>query len=99
MASKQTYPCFVCRKAGHEVQVFLDGKDELRRTKYLSEDGTKHTHLGSSSSSTSSHQQQQQIDNSTTVVSESTQLRIMNAKLDRIVALLEERLLSPPKVD
>jgi hypothetical protein len=50
MASKQTYPCFACRKAGHEVQVFLDGKDEQGRTKYLNEDGTKHTHLGSSSS-------------------------------------------------
>lgn len=55
MASKQTYPCFACRKAGHEVQVFLDGKDEQGRTKYLNEDGTRHTHLGSSS-----QQQQQQ---------------------------------------
>jgi hypothetical protein len=26
------------------VQVFLDGKDEEGRTKYLNEDGTKHIH-------------------------------------------------------
>jgi hypothetical protein len=44
MAGRQTYPCFACRKAGHEVQVFLDGKDGQGRTKYLNEDGTGHTH-------------------------------------------------------
>lgn len=86
MASKQLYPCFACRKAGHEVQVFLDGKDEQGRTKYLNEDGSKHTHLGSSFSS----QQQQQ--GSTAVVTEppTTSLKIINAKLDRIIALLTE---------
>ena len=44
VASKQTYPCFACRKAGYEVLVYLDGKDEQGRTKYLNEDGTKHFH-------------------------------------------------------
>jgi hypothetical protein len=43
-ASKQTYPCFACRKAGYEIPVYLDGKDEQGRTKYLNEDGTKHFH-------------------------------------------------------
>jgi hypothetical protein len=80
MASKQTYPCFACRKTGHEVMVFLDGKDEQGRTKYLNEDGTGHTHLGSS--------QQQQ--GSSTIVTEPTSLKIINAKLDRIIALLTE---------
>lgn len=44
MASKQTYPCFACRKAGYEIPVYLDGKDEQGHTKYLNEDGTKHVH-------------------------------------------------------
>jgi hypothetical protein len=44
MASKQTYPCFACRKAGYEIPVYLDGKDSEGRTKYLNEDGTKHVH-------------------------------------------------------
>lgn len=44
MASKQTYPCFACRKAGYEIPVYLDGKDAEGRTKYLNEDGTKHVH-------------------------------------------------------
>ena len=36
----KTCPCFSCEKAGHEVYVFLDGKDEQGKTKYLNEDGT-----------------------------------------------------------
>lgn len=51
MASRKTYTCFVCQKAGHEVQVFLDGKDAEGHTKYLNEDMTRHTHLGSTSTS------------------------------------------------
>lgn len=85
MASKQTYPCFACRKAGHDVQVFLDGKDEQGRTKYLNEDGTRHTHLGSGQQTQEQHQQQ----GSTTVVTEPPSLKIINAKLDRIIELLE----------
>ncbi len=44
MASKQLYPCFACRKAGYEIPVYLDGKDEQGHTKYLNEDGTRHIH-------------------------------------------------------
>jgi hypothetical protein len=45
MASKSTYPCFACRKAGYEIPVYLDGKDpETGKTKYLNEDGSKHEH-------------------------------------------------------
>jgi hypothetical protein len=52
MTSKQTYPCFTCRKAGFEVQVFLDGKDEHGNTKRLNMDGTRHYHQQPSLSST-----------------------------------------------
>jgi hypothetical protein len=44
MASKQTYPCFACRKVGFEVPVLLGGNDDQDKTKYLNEDGTKHIH-------------------------------------------------------
>jgi hypothetical protein len=53
MASKQTYPCFACRKAGYEIPVYLDGKDEQGRNKYLNEDGTKHIHKTKESQLTS----------------------------------------------
>lgn len=86
MASRKTYSCYVCQKAGHDIQVFLDGKDEQGRTKYLNEDMTKHTHLGSSSSIS----QEQQLA-STTIVTELTSIKIINAKLDRIISLLESQ--------
>ena len=89
MASRKTYPCFVCQKAGHdEVLVFLDGKDEQGRTKYLNEDGTRHTHLGSQQQT----QQQQQLGNTTTttVSAESTQLKVMAARLEYAISLLEK---------
>jgi hypothetical protein len=44
MASKQTYPCFACRKAGFKAPVLLDGNDDQGKTKYLNEDGTKRIH-------------------------------------------------------
>jgi hypothetical protein len=44
MASKQTYPCFACRKAGFQVLVFLDGKDEQGKTIYKNLDMTPHQH-------------------------------------------------------
>jgi hypothetical protein len=85
MASRKTYTCFVCQKSGHDIHVFLDGKDEQGHTKYLNEDMTRHTHLGSG--------QQQQTQSpqasTTTVTAEPTSLKIINAKLDCIIALLE----------
>jgi hypothetical protein len=95
MASRKTYTCFVCQKAGHEVQVFLDGKDEQGHTKYLNEDMTKHTHLGSSSNLQQPPQSQQQA--STTIVTQSTKEdRILNLlgdltiKINRVIKLLED---------
>lgn len=93
MASKQTYPCFACRKAGHEVQVFLDGKEEQGRTKYLNEDGTRHTHLGSSSQ----QQQQQQPQQHTQRPLKQPQdvdlvleVKLLHQKLDKVLSLLEK---------
>ena len=63
--------------------VYLAGKDEQGKTVYIEENGTTHQHKT---------KQQQQAQGSTTVVSESTQLKIVNAKLDRVIAFLEERL-------
>lgn len=93
MASKQTYPCFACRRTGHAVMVFLDGKDDEGRTKYLNEDGTRHFHQGSSSSQTqqttqpqpqsqSQSQQQQPKDEITPI------LKMINSKLDRLISAL-----------
>ena len=93
MASHKTYTCFVCQKAGHEVQVFLDGKDEQGHTKYLNEDMTKHIHLGSSSNTQTQPQQQA----STTIVTQSTKEdRILNLlgdltiKMNHVIKMLEE---------
>jgi hypothetical protein len=89
MASKQLYPCFACRKAGHEVQVFLDGKDEQGRTKYLNEDGTTHTHLGSSNSTSQP---------SVTVCREKERddpvmkmLNDLNIKMNQVIRMLEDQ--------
>jgi hypothetical protein len=90
MASRKTYTCFVCQKAGHDIQVFLDGKDEAGHTKYLNEDMTRHTHLGSSLQQ-EQQLQSQQSQGSTTVVTEPTAMKIINAKLDRIISLLESQ--------
>jgi hypothetical protein len=91
MASRRTYTCFVCEKTGHQIQVFLDGKDEQGRTKYLNEDMTIHTHLGSSQPMQQQQTQEQpQQGSSTIVTTEPTSLKI-NAKLDRIIALLESK--------
>lgn len=87
MASRRTYPCFQCGKGGHEVQVFLDGKDEQGRTKYLNEDGTKHTHLESSSS------QQQKEDTTTTIsiADLALQVKLLHQKVDRVIHYLDKR--------
>lgn len=95
MASKQTYPCFACRKAGHEVHVFLDGKDEEGRTKYLNEDGTRHTHLRSSLQQQQQPEQKKdssssQIDIDSLQSALKANFDMINAKLDRLTSLLSE---------
>ena len=99
MASRKSYPCFACQKAGYDdVMVLLDGKDEQGRTKYLNEDGTKHTHLGSSSQQPQAQPQpQQQGQVYTTIVTQTTKedrilnlLSDLNVKMNHAIKLLEE---------
>lgn len=81
MASHKPYECFRCRDNGFpNTMVFLAGKDDHDKTVYVEEDGTSHQHK--------LKQQQQHQQASTTVVTEPTSLKIINAKLDRIIALL-----------
>jgi hypothetical protein len=45
MASKQTYECFVCKKAGFpDTRVYLDGKTEDGKTVYKNTDMMLHQH-------------------------------------------------------
>jgi hypothetical protein len=99
MTSKQTYSCFTCRKAGFEVQIFLDGKDEQGNTKRLNLDGTRHYHQQPSSTAQEVvHQGRTQTAavSTTTVTQQATQndriitlLNGLNVKMDRLIAVLE----------
>jgi hypothetical protein len=87
MTSKQTYPCFTCRKAGFEVQVFLDGKDEHGNTKRLNMDGTRHYHQQPSLSSTAEqvvHQYQGQQPDLL------LQIKLLDQKIQKILDLLQK---------
>ena len=96
MASKQTYECFACKNNGFPaVMVYLAGKDPNGRAIRLEEDGvTMHIHK-TKVPSQQQKQLQEQAKGSTTVVTEPTATKILNAKLDRIISLLEERLPEP----
>ena len=90
MASRKPYECFKCRDFGFpNTMVFLAGKDDQGKTVYIEEDGTAHQHKIKRQGQTQPTQQQQ---GSTTAVTEPTATKILNAKLDRIISLLEERL-------
>jgi hypothetical protein len=90
MASKQTYPCFACRKAGYEIPVYLDGKDpETGKTKYLNEDGTKHVHKTKEVKFTNEfHGTPEQHEEQDSVLK---LLPSMNEKLDRLLNLAERK--------
>ena len=66
--------------------VYLAGKDESGKTVYVEEDGTPHLHKtnkqGSSTVVTTTP---------TPIIAEPTSLKIINAKLDRIISLLESQ--------
>jgi hypothetical protein len=96
MASRNTYPCFACRKAGYEIPVYLDGKDAEGRTKYLNEDGTKHVHKTNPLEKPSEESVQRGISAFTmmtdlTILVEPTQklLVTVDGKLDRLLNLAE----------
>lgn len=92
MASKITYPCFQCRKSGHDVQVFLDGKDEQGHTKYLNEDMTRHTHLGSSSSNLEQQHEQQVVTISDLALQVKLTQQTLERKMDSIIELLNGKI-------
>jgi hypothetical protein len=91
MASKQTYECFVCKRNGYpETRVFLDGKDENGKTIYKNEDMSPHQHK-------QRQVQQQQQPPAAAVLPQQQQeptlptMKIISAKLDRIISLLETK--------
>jgi flagellar basal body rod protein FlgB len=93
--SKRPYECFKCRDNGFpNTMVYLAGKDEQNRTIQLEEDGSKHIHKTKQQQESQEQQSQQpQSQDSPTVVTttEPTSLKIINAKLDRIISLIESQ--------
>lgn len=83
MASKSKYECYRCRDNGWPgTMVYLAGKDEQGKTVYVEDDGTAHQHKQKQG-------QQQEIQTSTTgdLV---PLLRMIDAKLERVISLLLE---------
>ena len=84
MASRNTYECYVCKKNNFPgVRVYLDGKTEDGKTVYKNEDMSAHAHK--------QQKQQQQSQFSHIVTEPTTVMKILNAKLDRIISLLESQ--------
>jgi hypothetical protein len=85
MASKQTYPCYVCKRNGFEdVRVYLDGKTEDGKTIFKNEDMSPHQHK---------RQQQQHggdVGGNSTELSETPRLPVLGARLEYAISLLEE---------
>lgn len=98
MASKQKYECFTCRDNGFPgVLIYLAGKNAEGKAIRVEEDGSAHVHKTKQQQEAAqlpeqqSHQAQQQGLGSTTIVTEPTSMKIINAKLDRIISMLETR--------
>jgi hypothetical protein len=88
--SKQTYECYVCKKNGFaDVRVFLDGKTEDGKTIYKNEDLSAHQHKQQVKQQSQQQQPQQQA-STTTIAIQPMSWKIIDAKLDRIIALLTE---------
>ncbi|MGE5662094.1 MAG: hypothetical protein ACM3X1_07595 [Ignavibacteriales bacterium] len=85
MASKQTYECYVCKRNNFPgVRVYLDGKTEDGKTIYKNEDMSPHQHK---------RQQQQHGGSSSrnsTELSETTQVKVLSARLEYAISLLEK---------
>ena len=82
MASRNTYECFMCKKAGFpDTRVYLDGKTEDGKTVYKNEDMSPHQHKQGNG---------QQQRGSTTIITQATQNDIIIKKLDEIIVLLGE---------
>jgi len=99
MASRKPYECFKCRDNGFpNTMVFLAGKDEQGKTIYIEEDGIGHRHKTKGGHIIKQQQQPSAATTNssstvgTTDITEgsSTAIKIVNAKLDRIINLLLE---------
>ena len=83
MASRKPYECFKCRDHGFpNTMVYLAGKDEQGKTIYIKEDGTAHRHKTIDQGQTASA--------NAVLTTENTAIKIINAKLDRIIDILAE---------
>jgi hypothetical protein len=100
MASRNTYPCYICIKNGFaDVRVYLDGKTADGKTIYKNEDMSPHIHkqhapefrqrVNSNTSSMQESQPQQpaQEQQQPTELS----LKLIHARIDRVVQLLESQ--------
>lgn len=87
MASRKPYECFRCRDNGFPItMVYLAGKDDQGKTIYIEDDGTAHRHK----TKEQAQQSQQQHQEGTTVFSEPTQLKVIVARLEYAITLLEK---------
>ena len=88
MASRKPYEFYVCQRNGFNgVMVYLAGKDENNKTVYLEEDGTPHLHKTNKQGSSTVVTTNSTLSTGPTT----TSLKIINAKLDRIITLLESQ--------
>ena len=69
--------------------VYLAGKDEQGKTIYIEEDGMTHQHKYKGKEQGQPSMQSTTSAATTTLTTDSTALKIINAKLDRIINILE----------
>lgn len=96
MASKQTYPCYVCKKAGFDdVRVYLDGRTADGKTIYKNEDMTPHNHKQEqiSQQTWENTEYGKSVDTSNT----NALLKIIIAELQRLIKLFEEKQQQQPQ--
>ena len=94
MASHKPYECFKCRDNGFpNTMVYLAGKDEQGKTVYIEEDGTAHQHKQKQQQGQAQQPQPQPQSRSyaDTNTNPMPLLRILDAKMDRVIALLEKQ--------
>lgn len=88
--SRKPYECFKCRDNGFSnTLVYLAGKDDQGKTIQLEENGSRHVHKEKQQRHQDPQQQFQQQSQSRG--STTSSLEVINAKLDRIISLLESR--------
>jgi hypothetical protein len=87
MANPWMYECFTCKRNGvGGVVVYLDGKGVEGRTKYPNKDKTSHIHQTNGTAVQQSLTSRQPTDEQLVPL-----LRIINAKLDRLLSEVSNR--------